>query len=70
VTEKDLISIYQKMRLKSKAAQKDDLEISIRKDMKREEILDLILDCFNLDAVTSEVSLSMISLNARRTERA
>jgi hypothetical protein len=37
--------------------------------MPREALLDLVLDCFGIDPVTNEVSLSMISLDTRYQER-
>ena len=41
----------------------------ISKGMSRDAILNLILDCFIMDAQTFEVSLSMLHLNIRHLER-
>jgi hypothetical protein len=38
--------------------------------MSREKILELVLDCFLMDAETFEVSLSMVNLSTRHAERA
>jgi hypothetical protein len=41
----------------------------LQKSMKKESLLDFILDCLILDSSSREVSLSMVLLSARHAER-
>ena len=69
MTEKDLVSILQKLRQKMRVSGKDLNRELVQRTMSREAILNLILDCFLMDAETYEVSLSMLHLHARYVER-
>ena len=69
VTEKDLVSILQKLRQKMRVSGKDLNRELVNKSMSREAILNLILDCLLMDAETLEVSLSMLHLHARYVDR-
>lgn len=69
VTEKDLVSIMQKLRQKARVEGQTVSTNLLHKEMSREKILELVLDCFLMDAETFEVSLSMINLSTRHAER-
>jgi len=63
------VSIVQKLRQKTRVEGKDIGSDLISREMSRDAILNLILDCFIMDAQTHEVSLSMLHLNIRHLER-
>jgi hypothetical protein len=69
VTEKDIVSILQKLRQKMRVDGQDLKRELIYKKMSRDAILNLILDCFIMDPETFEVSLSMLYLHLRFTDR-
>ena len=63
------MSIVQKLRQKTRVHGCDIGSELLSKEMSRDTILNLILDCFIMDAETFEVSLSMLHLNIRHLER-
>ena len=69
VTEKDIVSILQKLRQKTRVDGKELKRELIYKSMSREAILNFILDCFVMDPENYDVSLSMLYLHLRYNER-
>ena len=69
MTEKDIVSILQKLRQKTRVDGKELKRELIYKSMSREAILNFILDCFVMDPESYDVSLSMLYLHLRYNER-
>jgi len=63
-----LLSINEKLRRLQRVNSKEQ-DCLITKGMSLKSLLDLILDCTNLDAESGEISLSMLKLNAHDSER-
>jgi hypothetical protein len=63
------VNILQKLRQKMRVEGKDVNRELAFKTMSKEAILNLILDCFLMDAETFEVRLSMLHMHARYVER-
>jgi len=66
---KDLLNIMQKLKQKARVSSTTISKDLVYKEMSKDAILNLLLDCFGMDSLTNEVSLSMINLSTRYEER-
>mmetsp|Transcript_31566 Transcript_31566/g.48253 ORF Transcript_31566/g.48253 Transcript_31566/m.48253 type:complete len:120 (+) Transcript_31566:2878-3237(+) len=69
ISERDLVSLLQKLKQKWRVERKQVSSDILAKSMSRQAILDLILDSMLLDEDKNSIRLSMIQLDRRFRER-